>query len=58
MSIRLKEVLEQPMDRRQFLGRIGVVLLAVFGFSNIFRALHGGQSEQSLGGYGSNAYGK
>lgn len=53
-------LLEKEMDRREFLGHIGSLLLIILGLSGVVRFLvHGGLSEQRQrsGGYGTSAYG-
>lgn len=52
----LKGVMEQKMDRRSFLIRIGLLFLGLIGLNAILRAFSGDNSQQSSG-YGSGPYG-
>jgi hypothetical protein len=59
MSIKkiVDESLNTPMTRKEFFGRTGGVLLAVFGVMSVVNAL-GGQNTNSVArGYGSTPYG-
>lgn len=56
------DALKTPMSRRQFLGQVGAVFLAVIGVTSILHALSnkglgGGATHRALEGYGSSAYG-
>lgn len=58
------EVLHRPLTRREFLGQVGTLLLAVIGVSSILHAVVGHRpvANEAVGigignGYGSSAYG-
>lgn len=60
----LNEALTTPMTRKEFLGQVGALLLAVIGVTSILHALGhsssagGGAASSSVsGGYGSSPYG-
>jgi len=60
---RLEELLSKPMDRREFLRNVGLLILAVIGISNAIHILSGGRmtpknsTNQAGRGYGSGKYG-
>jgi len=60
MNTRVQEILEKPMDRRQFLEHLGMGILAIIGITSLLNLfLHEKPSAPSgLTGYGSSAYGK
>lgn len=60
------DALQTPMTRKEFLGQIGALLLAVIGVTSILHVLGGGTgghrlndaaSESKSYGYGTSAYG-
>ena len=56
------EALKKPMSRKEFLGQIGAVLLAVIGVTSILHALGGGNKtlggvSNAIEGYGTSVYG-
>ena len=57
----LNNALKTPMSRREFLGQVGAVMLAVVGFSAVMHALNGSHSLSSnhavSDGYGAAPYG-
>lgn len=54
-----QKVLNSPMNRREFLARIGTVALAVIGITAILRSLGvREESRSSNDGYGNIGYGK
>jgi len=58
MHAQIQTLLEQPMDRREFLRRLGVILLAVFGVTRIIKSLlYDQQTKPAANGYGNNPYG-
>jgi hypothetical protein len=55
----LHDALETPMDRREFLAKIGALILAVIGITTIMRSLGlRKESTSSDAGYGKIGYGK
>ncbi len=62
MYKQVDELLQKEMSRQDFLKTVGVGLLAVFGFSSVFKMLngmsgHGGNHKVANAGYGSSPYG-
>jgi hypothetical protein len=58
----IRDLLDQPMNRREFLIRLGVVMITLTGISSVLRALVGSEGvsramPQRSGGYGSSPYG-
>lgn len=58
----LDDALNTPMTRKEFLGRLGALLLAVIGITSILHALGGhksitGAGVDDFGAYGASAYG-
>jgi hypothetical protein len=60
----IKELLSQPMSRSEFLRYVGMLLIALFGFSNFIALLlrqnsaHSGAATQERGrGFGSSKFG-
>jgi hypothetical protein len=54
---RIDSVLQQEVDRKQFLAQIGMAGLAVFGVTNLIKGLSEKQPGSTGSGYGSSAYG-
>ena len=59
----LNDALQTPMTRREFLGHLGALLLAVIGVTSVLHALGGSHRlvgsapAQQTYGYGNSAYG-
>ena len=53
----ITELLDQPLDRKEFLKQIGLGTVMVFGGGLVARTLLGGQTQKSSRGYGTSAYG-
>lgn len=59
----LNDALQTPMTRREFLGQLGALLLAVIGVTSVLHALGGSHKLVSSAsgshgyGYGASAYG-
>lgn len=58
------DVMVAPMNRKEFLGRVGALLLAVIGVTSVLHALSGqnrlgvgSSSSTNPGAYGSSRYG-
>ncbi len=58
----IADLLDKPMDRRDFLKHVGIGILFVFGFGTIIKSigglekLTGSRSSQQSYGYGMSAY--
>ena len=57
MSDNLHNLLNQEMDRKQFLLTIGLAIVSLLGISTIIHLLSGKHPNQNLLGYGSTDYG-
>ena len=58
MKNQLNSLLEKEMDRTAFLQHVGIGLLALTGFSAVFKALNGyGTNHSVRAGFGSGSYG-
>ncbi len=53
----LDEFMGQNMDRKEFLAKVGVAGLAVFGVSNVIKSLVDQPKAKRGGGYGASPYG-
>lgn len=49
--------LQKDMDRKEFLTHVGIAGLAVFGVSNVIKALSDQPNGRQTSGYGGSAYG-
>lgn len=65
INIDTEKLLDQPMDRKQFLRNVGIGIIAFSGLTAAMRALgqanssdiFGGQQTKGAASYGSSAYG-
>ncbi len=48
----INEVLEQEIDRKQFLQRLGIAALAAFGISRLFKQRKQGAATRGTKGFG------
>lgn len=58
----LDDALKTPMNRKEFLGQLGALLLGVIGITSMLHALSGhkyttGGTADTFGAYGTSAYG-
>lgn len=53
----IDEFMQTDMDRKEFLAKVGVAGLAVFGVSNVIKGLVDSPRPRRGGGYGGSAYG-
>jgi hypothetical protein len=57
MRSELDNLLQKPMDRKDFLKHVGLGIVALTGVATILKTLNGVNAPKRSSGYGSSAYG-
>ncbi len=54
--VKLDHILDRKMTRKEFLGTIGLGVVALFGLSSLMGILSGSEKTPQATGYGTNLY--